>query len=69
MSVSEGEAYYRCGRCRVLIKSSDLRYFSRRIRCPYCGPEVMGKKDTPIVEQEHEIIYKVAINYRVVKAI
>lgn len=69
LSFSGEEAYYKCGRCRALIKGSELRYFGKRVRCPYCGPEVMGKSDSPIHEKEHEIIYKVAINYRVIKAV
>ncbi len=47
---------YRCGRCGALFDEEEMRLsFGRyRVRCPKCG---------------YEIVYKVAHNYRLVKAI
>ncbi|MEM1662428.1 MAG: hypothetical protein QXP72_01845 [Desulfurococcaceae archaeon] len=70
MSFDQADAVYRCGRCRREIKASELRIFGRRIRCPHCGPEEVSKDPKiKFSEKESEIIYKVAVNYRVVRAI
>lgn len=70
MSFDQSDAVYRCGRCRREIRASELKIFGRRIRCPHCGPEETSKEQLlGLVDKESEIMYKVAVNYRVVRAI
>ncbi len=45
---------YRCGRCGEIFSEEDFTKFGTVFKCPKCGSE---------------IIYKVARNYRLVKAI
>jgi len=45
--------YYKCGRCGKILTDEDLRMLPR-IRCPHCG---------------YRVIYKVARNFRLVRAI
>ncbi len=45
--------YYKCGKCGAVFTDEQLKLLPG-IRCPYCG---------------YEVIYKVARNFRLVKAI
>jgi DNA-directed RNA polymerase subunit P len=46
---------YKCGRCGQIFDISEVvQTYGTRIRCPYCG---------------YEVIYKVARSYRIVRAI